>query len=114
VWSGESCFNKYSSLQLREYLDNPPQGIDPKLWRQAQLDNPDPKSFIPVPMIGFKALQARIKCQDTLAKCQVTEMKKTNQYNFLELVYCSKEDLSLSLKTFLVYKKLNKNLVRSR
>jgi len=52
-------------------LENPPQGIDPRLWRQAQLDNPDPKRFLPVPMIGFKSLQTRIKCQEMQAKNQV-------------------------------------------
>jgi nuclear pore complex protein Nup54 len=44
---------------LRDYLENPPQGINIRLWRQAQLDNPDPKKLIPVPMMGFRALQTR-------------------------------------------------------
>jgi len=49
-------------------LENPPQGIDVRLWRQAQQDNPDPKKLIPVPMIGFRALNTRIKCQEMQAK----------------------------------------------
>ena len=44
------------------------KGIDPRLWKQAQLDNPDPKKLIPVPMIGFRALQQRILCQEQLSK----------------------------------------------
>lgn len=50
--------------QLKEYLENPPKGIDPRMWRQAKLDNPDPTKFIPVPMIGFNDLKWRIKCQE--------------------------------------------------
>ncbi|KAK6976785.1 nucleoporin p54 [Biomphalaria glabrata] len=49
--------------QLKEYLDKPPAGVDPLLWQQAKLDNPDPEKYIPVPMIGFKELQRRLKHQ---------------------------------------------------
>lgn len=38
--------------QLKEYLQNPPKGIDPRMWQQAQEDNPDPQKFIPVPIMG--------------------------------------------------------------
>ena len=38
-------------------------GIDPLLWQQAKLDNPDPEKYIPVPMIGFKELQKRLRLQ---------------------------------------------------
>ena len=50
----------FTEGQIKDYLENPPLGIDPRLWKQAQLDNPDPKKLIPVPMIGFKDLQTRI------------------------------------------------------
>lgn len=50
--------------QLKEYLDKPPKGIDPRMWNQAKQDNPDPKVFIPVPIIGFGELKRRIKCQE--------------------------------------------------
>ncbi len=49
--------------QVQEYLNTPPQGIDHRLWKQAQLDNPDPKRLLPVPMIGFRALQQRLQHQ---------------------------------------------------
>lgn len=39
-------------------------GIHPFLWEQAKLDNPDPDSLVPVPMIGFKALHQRLKHQE--------------------------------------------------
>lgn len=50
--------------QLKEYLEKPPKGIDPRMWNQAKHDNPDPKVFIPVPIIGFDELRRRIKCQE--------------------------------------------------
>uniref|UniRef100_A0A1E1X6A9 Putative nucleoporin p54 n=1 Tax=Amblyomma aureolatum TaxID=187763 RepID=A0A1E1X6A9_9ACAR len=49
---------------LRHYLENPPCGIDPLLWEQAKLDNPDAERLIPVPMIGFAELRRRFKLQE--------------------------------------------------
>lgn len=59
--------------QLKEYLENPPKGIDPRMWKQAKIDNPDSQKFIPVPMIGFNELKWRIKCQEK-------ETEAHNQY----------------------------------
>lgn len=50
--------------QLKEYLDKPPKGIDSRMWNQAKQDNPDPKKFIPVPIVGFNELKRRIKHQE--------------------------------------------------
>jgi nuclear pore complex protein Nup54 len=44
--------------QLKEYLENSPKGIDPRMWKQAKADNPDSKKLIPVPMIGFQDVSA--------------------------------------------------------
>lgn len=55
---------KLDPAQLKEYLDNPPCSIDPRLWKQAQLDNPNPEKYIPVPMIGFQQVKQRLKCQE--------------------------------------------------
>ncbi|XP_046612237.1 nuclear pore complex protein Nup54 [Neodiprion virginianus] len=55
---------KLDPSQLKEYLDNPPSSIDPRLWKQAQLDNPNPEKYIPVPMIGFNQVKYRLKCQE--------------------------------------------------
>ncbi|KZC08218.1 PREDICTED: nuclear pore complex protein Nup54-like [Dufourea novaeangliae] len=55
---------KLDPVQLKEYLDNPPCSIDPRLWKQAQLDNPNPGMYIPVPMIGFQQVKHRLKCQE--------------------------------------------------
>ncbi|XP_051166872.1 nuclear pore complex protein Nup54 [Leptopilina boulardi] len=57
-------FVKLEPTQLKEYLENPPCSIDPRLWKQAQLDNPNPDLYIPVPMIGFHQVKHRLKCQE--------------------------------------------------
>ncbi|KAL8558456.1 hypothetical protein ACOMHN_052273 [Nucella lapillus] len=54
--------------QIKEYLDTPPEGLDPLLWRQAKLDNPDPENLIPVAMVGFRELQQRLKHQEEETK----------------------------------------------
>lgn len=38
--------------QLQDYLKEPPKGIDPRMWKQAQIDNPDAGKLIPVPIMG--------------------------------------------------------------
>jgi len=50
--------------QKKLYLDNPPAGIDGRIWEQAKLDNPDPEQMIPVPMVGFTELHNRLKHQE--------------------------------------------------
>lgn len=55
---------KLDPSQLKEYLENPPCSINARLWTQAQLDNPNPDQYIPVPMIGFQQLKHRLKCQE--------------------------------------------------
>jgi len=59
---------EFSEADIKEYLASPPKGIDARLWKQAQLDNPSSKTLLPVPMIGFKSLQQRIKSQETQTK----------------------------------------------
>ena len=60
----------FSKTELAEYLDKAPSGVDPRLWKQAVADNPSPDKMIPVPLIGFKALQARISAQEAQNKAQ--------------------------------------------
>ncbi|XP_041459535.1 nuclear pore complex protein Nup54-like [Lytechinus variegatus] len=52
-----------TQTQLENYLQNPPLGYDPRLWRQAQLDNPDPDRLIPVPLVGFDVIKTRLEYQ---------------------------------------------------
>lgn len=84
--------------QLKDYLENPPSGIDPRLWKQAIQDNPNPEKFIPVPMIGFKEVRWRMQCQEqetalhqafldkvaeevqTLQRKQAATVAKTTEY----------------------------------
>ncbi|CAK9812807.1 Probable nucleoporin Nup54 [Anthophora quadrimaculata] len=67
---------KLDPERLKEYLENPPCSIDPRLWKQAQLDNPNPELYIPVPMIGFQQVKHRLKCQ---------EEETTRHRNFLDM-----------------------------
>ncbi|ALC41604.1 Nup54 [Drosophila busckii] len=62
--------------QLKEYLENPPKSVDPRMWRQANLDNPDANQFIPVPIIGFSDLKWRVKCQEQETETHALYMKK--------------------------------------
>ncbi|EDW47572.1 GM20361 [Drosophila sechellia] len=62
--------------QLREYLENPPRGVDPRMWRQANSDNPDPTIYIPVPMVGFSDLKWRVKCQEQETDTHALYIKK--------------------------------------
>lgn len=52
-----------SEKEAEEFLNHVPDGIDPKLWELAKQNNPDPKKFIPIPLIGFQALNERFKLQ---------------------------------------------------
>ncbi|KAM4708415.1 nucleoporin p54 isoform 2-T2 [Discoglossus pictus] len=57
-----------SPAQIKQLLQNPPAGVDPIIWEQAKVDNPDPEKLIPVPMVGFKELLRRLKVQDQMTK----------------------------------------------
>ncbi|XP_059351167.1 nuclear pore complex protein Nup54-like isoform X2 [Daphnia carinata] len=50
--------------QLREYLASPPAGIDARIWKQAQSENPDRDNFIPIPLIGFGDLVRHLHLQE--------------------------------------------------
>merc|ERR1719383_399764 len=60
----------FTTKQINDYCETPQMGVDPRLWAQAQMDNPDPSKLIPVPLLGFKALQSRVKSQEVQAKQQ--------------------------------------------
>ena len=60
-----------SKQEIEDYLKVNPSGIDSALWEQAKKENPDAKKFIPVPFIGFAALNSRFKYQ-----VQETEQQK--------------------------------------
>jgi nuclear pore complex protein Nup54 len=62
--------------QLKMYLETPPKGIDSRMWRQAIADNPDPKMFIPVPLVGFSELKSRLTCQENETANHVSYLLK--------------------------------------
>ncbi|XP_072570737.1 nucleoporin p54 isoform X3 [Paramormyrops kingsleyae] len=66
--------NELSPAQLKQLLQNPPAGVDPIIWEQAKVDNPDPDRLIPVPMVGFKELLRRLKIQDQMTKQHQTRV----------------------------------------
>ncbi|XP_072517959.1 nucleoporin p54 isoform X2 [Salminus brasiliensis] len=63
-----------SQTQLKQLLQNPPAGVDPIIWEQAKVDNPDPEKLIPVPMVGFKELLRRLKIQEQMTKQHQTRV----------------------------------------
>ncbi|KAJ8286654.1 hypothetical protein GJAV_G00041620 [Gymnothorax javanicus] len=63
-----------SPAQLKQLLQNPPAGVDPIIWEQAKVDNPDPERLIPVPMVGFKELLRRLKIQEQMTKQHQTRV----------------------------------------
>ncbi|KAJ7327224.1 hypothetical protein JRQ81_016983 [Phrynocephalus forsythii] len=63
-----------SPAQLKQLLQHPPAGVDPIIWEQAKVDNPDPEKLIPVPMVGFKELLRRLKVQDQMTKQHQTRL----------------------------------------
>ena len=96
----------FAKEQLEEYLKNTPYGVDPRLWKQAQLDNPNSKKLLPVPLVGFKALQSRIKRQEHQAKIyqgrldeiatDIGESQKRQQDNSAKLRDAKRKQLELS------------------
>ncbi|XP_029921680.1 nucleoporin p54 isoform X1 [Myripristis murdjan] len=63
-----------SPAQLKQLLQNAPAGVDPIIWEQAKVDNPDPEKLIPVPMVGFKELLRRLKIQEQMTKQHQTRV----------------------------------------
>nr|XP_054599464.1 nucleoporin p54 [Nothobranchius furzeri] len=60
--------------QLKQLLQNAPAGVDPIIWEQAKVDNPDPERLIPVPMVGFKELLCRLQIQEQMTKQHQTRV----------------------------------------
>ncbi|XP_050665364.1 probable nucleoporin Nup54 [Leptidea sinapis] len=67
---------KPTSHMLQQYLNSPPPGMDLRLWKQAQADNPDPENYIPVPMIGFTELKFRAQRQSEQASLQASYLRQ--------------------------------------
>jgi len=95
-----------SDANLKKYLETPPKGVDPRLWKQAQDDNPDPKVYIPVPLLGFKSILQRIKLQEDQAKAHqgrldciaedISSLQKKHQATAAALQQSKRTQLELS------------------
>ena len=95
----------FSAKQLKEYYEKPPLGIDTRLWSQAQMDNPNPDKVLPVPLLGFKSLQSRVRCEETQAKHQqervkvigeaLHNLKKRQQNSSAQLLEAKRRQLDL-------------------
>ncbi|XP_039745219.1 probable nucleoporin Nup54 [Pararge aegeria] len=68
--------NRPSPQMLEQYLQSPPPGMDMRLWKQAQADNPDSNNYIPVPIIGFTEIKFRARCQSEEAALQASWLKR--------------------------------------
>lgn len=95
-----------SKHEIAEYLNNPPMGIDRLLWNQAKLENPDSTRFMPVPLVGFAAVNDRFKLQERETQQQKQRLKiLTDDVNSLErgvtatkskLEECKRKHITLS------------------
>ena len=96
----------FTKADIATYLDSPPAGIDARLWKQAQADNPDPSRLLPVPMVGFKALQERTAAQEAQAKAHggrldtisndLAELQKKTADTLAALTEAKRRQLELS------------------
>ncbi|XP_063546050.1 probable nucleoporin Nup54 isoform X2 [Cydia strobilella] len=80
--NGAGCSNitavtRPTPQALAQYLQTPPPGMDMRLWKQAQADNPDPDNYIPVPIIGFSEIKSRARIQGEEANLQAEWLKRT-------------------------------------
>ncbi|XP_071443724.1 probable nucleoporin Nup54 [Hetaerina americana] len=80
-WTLEGLFPYIAPTadQMREYLENPPHGIHPRIWKQAQLDNPDPQKYIPTATVGVEALRWRLRCQEREARLHGAYVEKARE-----------------------------------
>ncbi|KAM3966769.1 nuclear pore complex protein Nup54 [Aphomia sociella] len=65
-----------SAAARAQYLHTPPPGMDMRLWKQAQADNPDPENYIPVPIVGFSEIKFRARCQSEEARLQASWLRR--------------------------------------
>ena len=108
--------------ELEEYLNNPPKGIDERLWAQAKHENPDPNRFIPVPLVGFSALNERFKLQERETEQHKMRLKLiSNEVSALErhvletkskLEECRRKHIALSNRVLHIM--INQEVVRKK
>ncbi|CBY08098.1 unnamed protein product [Oikopleura dioica] len=65
---GISVRTTLSKETIEAICEQPPACIDPVIWKQAVTNNPDEKKMIPVPILGFQALNGRLKLQEEMTQ----------------------------------------------
>ena len=108
--------------ELEEYLNNPPKGIDERLWAQAKHENPDPNRFIPVPLVGFAALNERFKLQEReteqhkmrlkIISDNVSSLERHVSETKSKLDECRRKHISLSNRVLKIM--INQEVMRKR
>ncbi|KAM3832157.1 nucleoporin p54 isoform 2-T2 [Vipera latastei] len=98
--------------QVKQLLQHPPAGVDPIIWEQAKVDNPDPEKLIPVPMVGFKELLRRLKVQDQMTKQHqsrldiisedISELQKNQTTTMAKIAQYKRKLMDLSHRTLQV------------
>ncbi|KAJ1204890.1 hypothetical protein NDU88_000325 [Pleurodeles waltl] len=101
-----------SPAQIKQLLQNPPAGVDPIIWEQAKVDNPDAEKLIPVPMVGFRELLRRLKVQDQMTKQHqtrldiisedISELQKNQATTMAKIAQYKRKLMDLSHRALLV------------
>ncbi|KAI5936691.1 Nucleoporin p54 [Manis javanica] len=100
-----------SPAQIKQLLQNPPAGVDPIIWEQAKVDNPDSEKLIPVPMVGFKELLLKLKVQDQMTKQHqtildisedISELQKNQTTTMAKIAHYKRKLMDLSHRTLQV------------
>jgi len=55
-------YNKVNPSEVHKY--RPPPTVNPRLWNQAVVNNPDPRNLVPVQVTGFEDLKKRLDAQE--------------------------------------------------
>ncbi|XP_069482412.1 nucleoporin p54 isoform X2 [Ambystoma mexicanum] len=101
-----------SPAQIKQLLQNPPAGVDPIIWEQAKVDNPDAEKLLPVPMVGFRELLRRLKVQDQMTKQHqtrldiisedISELQKNQATTMAKIAQYKRKLMDLSHRALLV------------
>jgi nuclear pore complex protein Nup54 len=95
-------FLMYNTVDpAQRHLYTRPPYISERLWRQAELDNPDPVNCVPVLITGFQDLMKRVQVQQEYAEKytnftqdlnnQLKEMEKDSRSTEEKLEKCRHE-----------------------
>ncbi|XP_062991708.1 nucleoporin p54 isoform X2 [Elgaria multicarinata webbii] len=103
---------EFSPAEVKQLLQHPPAGVDPIIWEQAKVDNPDSEKLIPVAMVGFKELLRRLKVEDQMTKQHqsrldiisedISELQKNQTTTMAKIAQYKRKLMDLSHRTLQV------------